>query len=176
MDFRQGAPDIQYWLLRLSEFGSMRQNPDLLTTLEHTNASACGFFARKGRCGRGFRNLPHTSVLRIRKCVERPSSANQTPVIPFVTCGLTPKLVCARLVAIFPRTSGNGRYGCVVHGKKSAEKRAIKRQPVVLGSVMGIAVAANLYRMRSARHNSPLGIFESRLYSLAAAVSESASQ
>lgn len=83
MDFRQGAPDIQYWLLRLSEFGSMRQNPDLLTTLEHTNASACGFFARKGRCGRGFWNLPHTSVLRIRKCVERPSSANQTPVIPF---------------------------------------------------------------------------------------------
>lgn len=54
MDFRQGAPDIQYWLLRLSEFGSMRQNPDLLTTLEHTNASACGFFCAKRPVWSGF--------------------------------------------------------------------------------------------------------------------------
>ena len=83
MDSRQVASDIQYWLLRLSEFGSRRQIPDLLTMQEHTNASTCGFFARKGRCSRDFRNLPHTSVLRIRKCGERPSSANQTPVIPF---------------------------------------------------------------------------------------------
>ena len=132
MDFRQVAADIQYWLLRLSEFGS----------------------AGKDR-------VPPT----------RPR------LYPFVTCGFDAKIwFVLGWFLFFPRTSGNGRYGCVVHGKKSAEKRAIKRQPVVLGSVMGIAVAASLYRMRSARHNSPLGIFESRLYSLAAAVSESASQ
>ena len=89
---------------------------------------------------------------------------------------LTPKFGLCSAGCDFPRTSGNGRYGCGVHGKKSTEKRAIKRQSVVLGSVMGIAVAASLYRMRSARHNSPLGIFERRLYSLAAVVSESASQ
>lgn len=40
----------------------MRQNPDLLTMLERTNASTCGFFAPNGRCDRGFWNLPHTSV------------------------------------------------------------------------------------------------------------------
>ncbi len=50
MDFRQVAPDIQYWLQGLAESGSMRQNLDLLTTLEHTNDSTCCFFARKGRC------------------------------------------------------------------------------------------------------------------------------
>lgn len=121
--------------------------------------------------------MPHTSVIRIWKCWERPSSANQTPVIPFRDlrfCGQKNGLWST--VSDFPRTSGNGRYGCGVRGVKSTEKKAIKRQPVVLGSVVGIAVAASLYRMRSARHNSPLGIFERRLYSLAAAVSESASQ
>ena len=45
MDFRQVAPDIQYWLLRLAESGSVRQNSGLLTTLEHSNVSTCGFFA-----------------------------------------------------------------------------------------------------------------------------------
>lgn len=61
----------------------MRQNSDLLTTLEHINASTCGFFAPKGRCGRGFRNLPHTSVLSIRKCGEKPRSVDQTLVLCF---------------------------------------------------------------------------------------------
>ena len=131
MDFRQLAADIQYWLLRLSEFGS----------------------AGKDR-------VPPT----------RPQ------LYPFATCGFDAKIWFVLGWFLFPRTSGNGRYGCGVHGKKSTEKRAIKRQPVVLESVMGIAVAASLYRMRSARRSSPLGIFESRLYSLAAAVSESASQ
>lgn len=131
MDFRQVAADIQYWFLRLSEFGS----------------------AGKDR-------VPPT----------RPR------LFPFATCVFDAKIWFVLGWLRFPRTSGNGRYGCGVHGKKSAEKRAIKRQSVVLGSVMGIAVAASLYRMRSARHNSPLGIFERRLYSLAAVVSESASQ
>ena len=63
---------------------------------------------------------------------------------------------------------------CMV--RKALRKGQSSGLSVVLGSVMGIAVAASLYRMRSARHNSPLGIFERRLYSLAAAVSESASQ
>lgn len=177
MDFRQVAPDIQYWLQGLAESGSMRQNLDLLTTLEHTNDSTCCFFARKGRCVLGvpeFATYFRFENSEVRGKTEfRQPDPGYTLSRPAV---LTPKFGLRSAGSDFPRTSGNRRYGCGVHGKKSTQKRAIKRQPVVLGNVMGIAVAASLYRMRSARHNSPLGIFERRLYSLAAAVSESASQ
>lgn len=94
----------------------MRQNSDLLITPEHANASACGFFVRKELCGRGFRNLPHTSVLRIRKCGEKPSYADQTPALRFRDLRFCyHNLVCARLVPIFPRTSGNRvfRFRCL---------------------------------------------------------------
>ena len=131
MDFRQVAADIQYWLLRLSEFGSAGKDRVPPTRPRLYPFVTCGFDDKIWFVLGWFRFTPH-----FRKWVLW--------------------LWCAR--------------------QKSAEKRAIKRQSVVLGSVMGIAVAASLYRMRSARHNSPLGIFERRLYSLAAAVSESASQ
>lgn len=91
MDFRQVAPDIQYWLLRLSELGSMRQNSDLLTTLEHIKASTCGFSARKGRCDREFRNLPHTSVLRFQKCGENLDLSTRPWLYTSATCGFVGK-------------------------------------------------------------------------------------
>ena len=43
----------------------MRQISDLSSTQKYNNASTSGFFARKGRYGRGSQNLPHTSVFVI---------------------------------------------------------------------------------------------------------------
>lgn len=86
----------------------MRQISDLSSIPESGNASTCGFFERKGRCGRGFRNLPHTSALGFRKCGEKPKSADQTPVLRFRDLRFCcHNLGCARRVPIFPRTSGN---------------------------------------------------------------------
>ena len=48
----------------------MRQNQIMSSTLKCRNVSTCGFSVRKGRCARGFRNLPHTSGGRFRKCGE----------------------------------------------------------------------------------------------------------
>lgn len=72
-----------YRLLRLVESESMRQIINLPTTQGYVNASTRCFFAKKVRCGLEFRNLPHTSVLRARKCGEKPRSADQTPVLRF---------------------------------------------------------------------------------------------
>lgn len=63
------------------KFGSRRQILDLSTARQQGSVSTCGFFARKGRCGREFRNLPHTSVLRFRKCGEKQRPADQTTVL-----------------------------------------------------------------------------------------------
>ena len=43
------------------------------------NASTCGFSARKGRCARGSRNLPHTSVHRFRKRGEKTEICRPDP-------------------------------------------------------------------------------------------------
>ena len=89
----------------------MRQISDLSTTPESGNAFTCGFFERKGRCGRGFRNLPHTSVRRLRKCGEKPRSAGQTPVLRLRDLRFCcRKSRCARWFLIFPRTSGNWAF------------------------------------------------------------------
>lgn len=61
----------------------MRQNRNRSTTPGYANASTCGFFTQKGRCARGFQNLPHTSDRRFRKCGENPRSADQTQVLDF---------------------------------------------------------------------------------------------
>ena len=91
--------------------GSMRQISDLSSALESDNASTCGFFERKGRCGRGFRNLPHTSVLGLRKCGGKPRSAEQTPVLRLRDLRFCcRKLRYARWFPIFPRTSGNWAF------------------------------------------------------------------
>ena len=75
--------------------GSMRQISDMLSTPENGNASTCGFFTRKGQCSPRFRNLPHTSVLRIRKCGEKteicrpdPSFAVTRPAVLLQKLGL----------------------------------------------------------------------------------------
>ena len=64
-----------------AQSGSMRQILDMPTTPDSDNASTCGFFSYKGWCARGFRNLPHTSVGRFRKCGENPRLTDQTPVL-----------------------------------------------------------------------------------------------
>lgn len=160
-----------YRLLRLVESESMRQIIDLPTTLGHVNASTCGFFASKGQCGRRLRNLPHTSVfgsseVQGKFVICRPDSgfAFSRPAV------LLAKTGCGRRCLIFPALPGNGRYGSGVRGEewcarqeKSTEEKAIQWPTAVLGSVVGVTAAASLYRMRSARHNSPFGIFERRL-------------
>lgn len=59
----------------------MRQIQNLPSAPGCCDASTCGFSAQKGRCARGFRNLPHTSDGRFRKCGEKSRSADQTPVL-----------------------------------------------------------------------------------------------
>lgn len=64
--------------------GSMPQISDMPSTPENGNPSTCGFFTRKGQCGRRFHDLPHTSVLGLWKCVvKKPGPADQTPVLSF---------------------------------------------------------------------------------------------
>ena len=85
----------------------MRQILNLPSTPECRNASTCSFSVRKGRCARGFRNLPHTSDGRFRKCGEKQKSAYQTPVLLFREQRFCwQKSRCARRFPIFPRTSG----------------------------------------------------------------------
>lgn len=84
----------------------MRQIQNLPSTPGCRNASTCGFSARKGQCAHGFRNLPHTSVQRIRKCGVKPRSADQAPVLHFRDLRFCcRKTDCARRFSIFPRTS-----------------------------------------------------------------------
>lgn len=81
----------------------MRQISDMPSTQVSDSASARGFFASKGRCGRGFRNLPHTTVLSFRKCGVKPRFAGQTPVLCFrdlLFCCRKP--CCAQWFSIFP--------------------------------------------------------------------------
>lgn len=84
----------------------MRQIQNMPSTPGYRNACTCGFSARKGQCARGFRNLPHTSVQRFRKCGVKPRSADQTPVLRFRDLRFCcRKSGCARRLSIFPRTS-----------------------------------------------------------------------
>lgn len=75
----------------MAEFGSMRQISDLSTTLESDNASTCGFFAQKRQCARGFRNLPHTSVLRFQKCGKNRDLPNRPRFYASATRGFVAK-------------------------------------------------------------------------------------
>lgn len=84
----------------------MTQILDMLTTLSSDNVSTCGFFSWKGRCAQGFRNLPHTSGERFRKCGVKPRSGNQTPISPFRNLRFCCRnSVYARRFPILPRTS-----------------------------------------------------------------------
>lgn len=110
----------------------MRQILNMPSTPGCRNAFTCGFSARKGRCAREFRNLPHTSGNWLRKCGEKSSSADQTPVLG--TCDL--RFCCqksgyARRFPIFPRTSGNTATPSVPKRKPlriPPEKQPIKRK------------------------------------------------
>lgn len=75
-----------------------------------TTYRSVGFFARKGRYARGFRNLPHTSGRRFRKCGEKPRSTDQTPTLSSGDLQFYyRKSGCARRFQIFPRASENTR-------------------------------------------------------------------
>lgn len=91
----------------------MRQIQNLPSTPGCRNASTCGFSTQKGRCARGFRNLPHTSVQRFRKCEVKPRSADQTPVLRFRDLRLCcQESGCARRFPFFP------------HFRKTRQRRA----------------------------------------------------
>lgn len=94
----------------MAEFGSMRQIHDTSSTREGDNISTCGFFARKGRCGQGFRNLPHTSVLRFRKCGENRGLPIRSRFCVSVACGFVAEirveLGSLRLFPHFRKTDG----------------------------------------------------------------------
>ena len=115
----------------------MRQILNMPSTPGCRNASTCGFSARKGRCARGFRNLPHTSVRRFQKCGEKSRSADQNSVLPFRDLRFCcKKSSCARQVSIFPRTSGErGLHREVKHKKVIRDNIQLsrKRQRAVVG-------------------------------------------
>lgn len=102
--------------------GSMRQNRNRSTTPGYANASTCGFFTRKCQRAQGFRNLPHTSDGRFRKCGVKPRLADQTPVLGFRDLRFCcQKSGCARLFPIFPRTSGKrGPASCFLEIKTAS--------------------------------------------------------
>ena len=88
--------------------GSMRQIQNMPSTLERRKASTCVFFGRKGQCAQRFRNLPHTSVQRFRKCGVKPRSADQTPVLHFRDLRFCcRKSGCARRSSVFPALPQN---------------------------------------------------------------------
>ena len=106
----------------------MRQILNMPSTPECRNASTCGFFARKRRRARGFRDLPHTSGRRFRKCgkteIRRPDPYFEL-MQPAV---LLKKSGCARWFPIFPALPK-------IVVKPSVEKRRTRqsssdRQPV----------------------------------------------
>lgn len=110
----------------------MRQILNMPSTPGYRNASTCGFSARKGRCAHGFRNLPHTSVQRFRKCGKNPRSTDQTPVLRFRDLRFCcRKSGCARRFPIFPRTSGkcsDTERPDAENATNSAGKQPIKRK------------------------------------------------
>ena len=110
----------------------MRQIQNLPSTPGCRNASTCGFSARKGRCARGLRNLPHTSVRRFQKCGVKPRSAERTPVLRFLDLQFCcRKSGCARRFPIFPRTSGkcsDTERPDAEYATNSAGKQPIKRK------------------------------------------------
>lgn len=57
----------------------MRQNTGMLSIPKSNNASTSGFFSQKEQRARGFRNLPHTSGRRFRKCGVKPRSGDPGP-------------------------------------------------------------------------------------------------
>ena len=91
----------------MAEFGSMRQILDMSSTREGDNISTCGFFARKGRCALGFRNLPHTSVLRFRKCGENRDLSTKHWIYAAATYGFAAKNRVVLSEFHFSRTSEN---------------------------------------------------------------------
>ena len=95
------------WPAAGAKIGSMRQILNMPSTPGYRNAYTCGFSAQKGRCAHGFRNLPHTSGGRFRKCGEKSRSTDQTPVLRFRDLRFCcRKSGCARRFPIFPRTYG----------------------------------------------------------------------
>lgn len=66
------------------------------------------FLYAENRCARGFRNLPHTSVGRFRKCGEKPKSADQALVLSSGDLRFCcQKLGCARRFSVFPALPKN---------------------------------------------------------------------
>lgn len=79
-----------------------------------------------------FRNLPHTSVQRFRKCEVKPRSADQTPVLRFRDLRFCcQKSVFAWRFPIFPALSENTATPSVPKRKPlriPLEKQSIKRK------------------------------------------------
>ena len=116
----------------------MRQNKDWPTMPSSVNASTCGFFTRKCQRAQGFRNLPHTSDGRFRKCGVKLRSADHTPVLRFRDLRFCyQKSGCARLFPIFPRTSGKrGPASCFLETKNGFRdniQASLKRQRAIAG-------------------------------------------
>ena len=102
---------------RRGKNGSMRQILNMPSTPGCRNAFTCGFSTRKGRCARGFPNLPHTSVQRFRKCGVKPRSADQHRFCAHATCGF----VAENRVAL-------GDFRFFPHFRKTRQRRASRSE------------------------------------------------
>lgn len=110
----------------------MRQIHNLPSTLDSRNASTCGLSTRKGRRAQRFRNLPHTSVQRFRKCGVKTEIG--LPDLGFALRRPAVLLAKNRLcseVSDFPRTSEKGNNTDRPEAKaaaNSAGKQPLKRK------------------------------------------------
>lgn len=87
--------------------GSMRQILNMPSTPGYRNAYTCGFSAQKGRRAHGFRNLPHTSDGRFRKCGENRDRPTRPRFYASATCGFVAEnLIVLGVFRFFPHTSG----------------------------------------------------------------------
>ena len=110
----------------------MRQILNMPSTPGYRNAYTCGFFTRKRRCARGFRNLPHTLGARFRKCGENQDRPTRPRFYASATCGFVARnQVVLGGFRFFPALPENTATPSVPKGKPlriPPEKQPLKRK------------------------------------------------
>lgn len=136
---------ISLTIARTVKSRSMRQNSKGATTPDSDNASTCGFLTRNGLYARGFRNLPHTSGGRFRKCGVKPRSVDQTPVLRTRDLRFCyRKWRCARRFPFFPALPEN--VAKADSAKAKTLQMSISKQPPKHGNRLSVVFAGHSRR------------------------------
>lgn len=107
----------------------MRQILNMPSTPGYRNAYTCGFSTRKGRCAHGFRNLPHTSDGRFRKCGKNRDRPTRPRFYASATCGfVTENLVVLGGFRFFPALPENAATPSAL--KRKTRQIPLGKQPI----------------------------------------------